>query len=141
VAAALDRRRLSVNKIKKAFGELFRRHDFLIVEGAGGVMVPLSGTYLYLDLAADLGLPVLIVAKPGLGTINHTLLTVSVLRSAKAYVSGIVIDYGRNERRGPAERSNPQVIARLSGVPILGIIGYGQKDLRALSQKLLRCDR
>jgi dethiobiotin synthetase len=141
VAAALDRRRISIGRISRSFRELIRRHDFLIVEGAGGIMVPLSGTYLYLDLASELKLPVLIVARPGLGTINHTLLTVSALRRAKALISGIVIDYGRNEKQGPAERSNPQVIARLSGVPVLGIIRYGQKDLRALSQRILRDDR
>jgi dethiobiotin synthetase len=136
VAAALDRKRINVNRIKKAFRDLVQRHDFLIVEGAGGIMVPLAGKYLYRDLAADLGLPVLVVARPGLGTINHTLLTLSALRSAKAPVSGIVINHSTKERRGLAERTSPQVITRLSGVPVLGIVRHGQKDFEAISRRL-----
>lgn len=136
VAAAMERRRISIQRIRRSFRELVRRHDFLIVEGAGGIMVPLSGKYLYLDLAADLGLPVLVVARPGLGTINHTLLTISALRSADVPISGIVINYSRNERQGPAERTSPQVVNKLSGAPILGIIRHGQADFHQVTRKL-----
>ena len=55
----------------------------MLVEGAGGLMVPLTGKKLYLDLVAELGIPLIIVARAGLGTVNHTLLTVSAARARK----------------------------------------------------------
>jgi dethiobiotin synthetase len=65
--------------------------DALVVEGVGGLMVPLTPTYLVRDFAADLGLPVVIAARPGLGTINHTVLTAGAARAAGLDVAGIVM--------------------------------------------------
>ncbi len=105
----------------------------MIVEGAGGIMVPLSGRYLYLDLAADLGLPVVIVSRPDLGTINHTLLTVSTLKGKGVPVRGIVINHARSGKNGMAKKTNPGVIEGLSKVKILGIAAYGCKGFGGIT--------
>jgi dethiobiotin synthetase len=91
--------------------------DALVAEGVGGLLVPLSGAYLVRDLAADLGLPVVIAAAPGLGTINHTLLTIECARAAGLRVAAVVLT------PWPAvpseiERSNRDTIARLGRVEV-----------------------
>jgi dethiobiotin synthetase len=137
VAAALEKKKLDNRKILRAYRTMARRHELLIVEGAGGVMVPLTEKRLFLDLAADLGLPVLVVARPGLGTINHTLLTIAALTSRKIRIAGIVINYGRKQRAGLAEKTSPAVIEKISGVPVLGIVRHGQQDFSSLAKKVM----
>jgi dethiobiotin synthetase len=138
VAAELERKKIDPKKIIKAYHALSKRHDFMIVEGAGGIMVPLTRRYLYLDLAYELGLPVIVVARPGLGTINHTLLTLSALKERGITISGIVINYARNRKPGPAEKTSPAMIEKISGVPIAGIIPYGSKDFTMIIDCLLK---
>jgi dethiobiotin synthetase len=89
----------------------------LLVEGVGGLLVPLSGTYLVADLASDLALPVLIAARPGLGTINHTLLTLRTARAAGLTILAVVLTPWP-ERPGSIERSNLETIARLGEVEV-----------------------
>ena len=94
--------------------------DLLVCEGVGGLMVPLTRNYLVRDLAAELGLPLVVAARPGLGTINHALLTVSAARNAGVAVAGVVIT------PWPAEpdtltTSNRDTIQRLSGVKVSGL--------------------
>jgi dethiobiotin synthetase len=137
VAAQREGRTIKLRKIREAFRLLTKKHEFLIIEGAGGIMVPLSSSMSYLDLAAELRLPVLIIARPGLGTINHTLLTVMALRQRKLPIAGFVINYSRNQRAGEAERTNPEVIEDRSGVPVIGIVHHGQKELFGLTQRLI----
>jgi dethiobiotin synthetase len=125
VAAASEGKRIVPAKIIKAFRVLAKRHDFMLVEGAGGIMVPLTRDYLYLDLAVDLGLPVLIIARPGLGTINHTLLTISALKGRQIPIAGVVINYALDWKRGVAESTSPAEIEAVSGVPVLDVLAYG----------------
>ncbi len=124
VAAVLQGKRISPQKVIKAYGELSRRHDFVIVEGAGGIMVPLRDRYSFLDLAADLGLPVLVIARPNLGTINHTLLTIAALQQRQLNVCGVIMNDATDRKAGMAEQTSPGVIERISGVRILGVVGY-----------------
>jgi dethiobiotin synthetase len=138
VAAAREGLSIDLRRIAAMYRKLERKHAFMIVEGAGGILVPITERRSFLDLAAFLGLPVLIVARPSLGTINHTLLTVMALRQRKLPIAGIVINCSRNQRRGEAERTNPAVIEHRSGAPIIGIVRYGQKDLSGLAQRLTR---
>jgi dethiobiotin synthetase len=127
VAAEIEKKTIDPSKIINAFQLLSARHDFMIVEGAGGIMVPLSGTYTYLDLVKKLGLPVLIVARPGLGTINHTMLTIAALRGRKIEIAGIVINYCLDHEPGTAEKTSPAVIEKMSNVRIMGTIPYGSR--------------
>jgi len=136
VAAEIEKRRIDPAKIMTAYRLLVRRHDFMIVEGAGGIMVPLSRKYLYLDLAQAMKLPVLIVARPGLGTINHTLLTISALKQRKVHVAGIVINYALDQRPGPAERTSPSAIQDISRVAVLGTLTHGSRDVDRIIEHL-----
>jgi dethiobiotin synthetase len=137
VAAQREGRTIELRKIREAFRLLTKRHEFLIVEGAGGIMVPLTSRTSYLDLAAELRLLVLIIARPSLGTINHTLLTITALRAKRVHIAGTVFNHSTDGRQGPAERTNPSIIERLSGVPVLGIVRYGQEDFGTLAEVLL----
>lgn len=85
----------------------------LVVEGAGGALVPLEGSLLYADLFAGWGLPVVVVARTTLGTINHTLMTIEALRARQAQIAGIAFV-------GEAHEENEAVIPALSGVARLG---------------------
>jgi dethiobiotin synthetase len=93
------------------------RADALVCEGVGGLLVPLSPDYLVRDFAADLGLPIVIAAPPGLGTINHTLLTIEVARAAGLNVAAIVLTPWPEEPSA-VERSNRETIAALGEVRV-----------------------
>jgi dethiobiotin synthetase len=132
VAAELVGKTIRPARIVNSFQALSRKHDFMIVEGAGGIMVPLSGKYLYLDLAAALRLPIVIVARPGLGTINHTLLTISTLKKRRLRIAGFVMNYAKDWKKGLAEKTSMSVIEEISGVRLLGIVRYGGDDFNAI---------
>jgi len=91
--------------------------DALVCEGVGGFLVPLRRDYLVRDFAGDLGLPVAIAASPGLGTINHTLLTVEAVRSSGLEVASVVLTPWP-ERPGRIEESNRETISALGHVPV-----------------------
>lgn len=114
VAAKRAGKKINIELIKKRFKAIAEKHDAVIVEGAGGLMVPLSGQYLFLDLAAELGLPLVIVGRAGLGTINHTLLTLNTARERGLEISGIILNEARPEA-GAAIETNPQVLKELGG--------------------------
>jgi dethiobiotin synthetase len=97
-----------------------RGRELLVCEGVGGLMVPITAGYLVRDLAVDLGLPLVIAARTGLGTINHTLLTVEAARAAGLTVAGVVMTPWPAEPE-PIERSNRDTVERLSGVAVHGL--------------------
>jgi dethiobiotin synthetase len=93
--------------------------DALVCEGVGGLLVPLTDDYSILDLARALGLPLIVVARTGLGTINHTLLTVEVARAAGLDVAAVVMTPWSDPE--PIERSNRATVERLAGVTVCGL--------------------
>ena len=97
-----------------------RAHDLLVCEGVGGLLVPITLGYLVRDLAIDLELPLVVAARTGLGTINHTLLTVEAARTAGLRVAGVVMTPWPDE---PAEmeRSNRATVERLADVRVSGL--------------------
>jgi dethiobiotin synthetase len=120
VAAAQEGVTVDLGRVAAAFRDLAARYEFLVVEGAGGLYVPLIGThFLVLDLIRWLGLPLAVVAKSGLGTINHTVLTVKAALAANLQVAGVILNR-YPDKPGLAEETNPGVIEALTGVPILG---------------------
>jgi dethiobiotin synthetase len=137
VAAYLEGKKIDFPKITSAFRTLSRKHEFMIVEGAGGIMVPLSSGCTYRDLAYAMGLPVVIVARPGLGTINHTLLTVSALRAKRIEIAGIIINYADKQPKGLAEATGPSVIEEMSKLPILGIVHHKDRNLNGVVDQVL----
>lgn len=94
--------------------------SFVIVEGVGGLLVPLTDDYTVRDLAMRLGLPLLVAAPPGLGTINHTLLTLQAARAAGLEVCGVVLTPWP-ERPSTMERSNRETIGRLGAIEVWGL--------------------
>ena len=92
--------------------------DYLVCEGVGGFLVPFTLGYLVRDLAIDLALPVVIAASPGLGTINHTLLTVEAVRAAGLDLAAVVLTPWPQEP-GEMERSNREAIERLGRVRVV----------------------
>jgi dethiobiotin synthetase len=89
-----------------------KRYDVVVVEGAGGVAVPLAWGFAALDLARHLGLSAIVVARPGLGTLNHVWLTVEALSARHVPVAAIVLN-GRAASPDLAEETNPGALARL----------------------------
>lgn len=117
----------SSQAIIDAFVNLAPQHTFTLVEGAGGLAVPLDGTTLTSHLVAGLGLPLLIVARPGLGTINHTVLTVAFALAAGIDVFGIVVN-GMPDNPDDAERTNPEQITAITGVPVIAILPFDPEN-------------
>ena len=110
--------------------------DALVVEGVGGIAVPLTPGYLVRDLAVDLGLPVVVAARPGLGTINHTLLTIEVARAAGLDLAGVVMTPWP---AGPDEAlagSNRRTIERLAGVRVIALPEGTPESLAAMGARL-----
>lgn len=97
-----------------------RAHELLVCEGVGGLLVPLTPGYLVRDLAVDLGLPVVIAARPGLGTISHTLLTAESARAAGLRVAGVVMTPWPDVP-SEMERSNRATVERLGDVQVTGL--------------------
>ena len=97
-----------------------RAHELVVCEGVGGLLVPLTPGYLVRDLAVDLALPLVIAARTGLGTINHTLLTVEAARAAGLRVAGVVMTPWP-AAPVPIEVSNRATVERLAGVRVSGL--------------------
>jgi len=135
-AAAREGVRIDFDRIVDAFTRQATRHEYVIVEGAGGLMVPLSGGFLIADLVKRLDLPLLVVARPGLGTVNHTVLTCFAARQLGIRVAGVVIN-NYPEAPGCAEQSAPHLISSLAGAPVLGILPHmTESDPRSMVAQL-----
>ena len=114
--------KIDLDKIFKAYKELSRKHDVLIIEGAGGLLVPIKEGYLVADLIRDLDIPAIIIARAGLGTLNHTMLTQRYALDCGIKIKGVIINGGQDS--GLAEKTNPDVLREFLDVPILGIVPW-----------------
>lgn len=135
MAAKHDGVRIDLEHLLKSASQLASNHDFLIVEGAGGLMVPLAGGYLMADLAAALGLPVLVVARPSLGTINHTLLTVFAARGMELPLAGVIIN-NMPAQPDAAEAEAPHAIGSLASADLLGVFPRVEGDPQSQVEQL-----
>lgn len=128
VFCKLNNCKLNLKSIFTAYNRLCARYDLVLVEGIGGTMVPLTKNYFVADLIKDLHLPAIIVARAGLGTINHTLLTVEALKKRKIAIMGIILNgYTGLEL---SEKSNAKIIHELTGVPILAKVKWQKTTKR-----------
>jgi len=127
LAAALAGERIDPEVLRQAARAAGAGAEALVCEGVGGLLVPLAADYLVRDLAVDLGLPLVVAASPGLGTINHTLLTVDSARAAGLEVAAVVLTPWP-ERPSEVEASNCETIAALGDVEVLTL---PQLDLAA----------
>lgn len=122
----LRRKNVSVN-IKKIFCEIKQREslcEFFFIEGIGGILVPCLKYYSVIDFIVELQYPVLVVARAGLGTINHSLMTLSLLKSRKVNVLGFVTNCCKPYANDESLADNALIIAELSGFDWLGNVPY-----------------
>lgn len=137
VAARLANRRIDLRQVHSSFRLLASSFSPVFVEGAGGLLVPITRNYSIADLARDLAIPVIIVARLGLGTLNHTLLTVRQAQATGLKIAGVILN-DTTGHRGLAERTNIIEIPKLTGVPLLGVVAHAVKpDVREIVSKLL----
>jgi dethiobiotin synthetase len=144
VAAEIDGLRIDMAQVWKAFEVLKKRYDSMVIEGVGGVLVPITPSYFVADLIKDFRLPVIVVSRPSLGTINHTLLTLRELQRRDIPVHGIIFNYSLPPEGTIAEETNPEVISRLVDLPVIGIIPYlkafDRESLLSVARKALRIE-
>ena len=108
--------------VQNALNRMAGDADVMIVEGVGGVMVPLDTQHTVIDLIGWIGLPAIIVTRPNLGTINHTLLTTAALRRARIPIAGLIINFYPQDQLTIAEETNPRMLEKLSKVPLLAMV-------------------
>jgi dethiobiotin synthetase len=136
VAARVEAREISFDTIREALDALGATDpDLLVVEGAGGLLVPFTEEHTAADLARVLALPLLIVARPGLGTINHTALTVECARQRGLLVRGIIVSHASPITDDPTVLTNLSEIERISRAPVLGSLPHlRSRDPHALAE-------
>ncbi len=110
--------------VQTSLNTLKARYDCVLIEGAGGLLVPITSKYNNADLAGDLNAELIIVSRLGLGTINHTILTIEAALRRGLKIRGIIFSASKAGLKTLPEQTNPTEIARLTGVKVLGIIPY-----------------
>ncbi|MFH1260250.1 MAG: dethiobiotin synthase [Elusimicrobiota bacterium] len=128
IASRLANKKINLKKVLTGFQRISRRHQCTVVEGLGGVLVPLTKKYFLLDLIKDFALPAIVVARAGLGTINHTLLTVQTLQKNGVEVLGVVLNGMRN--KSLAEKTNQRAIAQLAKLGFVLTVPWNKKYCR-----------
>jgi len=150
VASALEGRPVDLAALRSAYEVLSGKYGFMVVEGAGGLLVPVSRTvergtesmgvpsvYFMCDLIKEMRLPVVVVARPALGTLNHTLLTVEHALRAGLRIAGIVINHTSPSRDDPAERTNPSVLSEICQLPFVEVMPYAGASAGAVQCGIL----
>ena len=125
--------KISINRITDSLHALKEKHQFIVVEGAGGILVPIDAEKTMLDLMTAMALPVVLVARPSLGTINHTLLSIHELRRANISVSGVIINESRAASWGDIESDNIKTIERMGELQVIGHLPF-LSDIDTMSQ-------
>lgn len=118
VAVRHEHRPIDYDAITHAYRHIVETSDFVIVEGIGGLLVPVTQKYNVAELAAEFGLPVVIVGRSALGTINHTLLTLEAARARGLAVAGIVLNNYNPDGATLAEETAARTIAEVGRVPL-----------------------
>ncbi|MDR1474772.1 MAG: dethiobiotin synthase [Endomicrobium sp.] len=128
-ASLLENKKFDLKKIEKTFKYFIDKYDFNVVEGVGGVLVPLKKNFFVSDLIKQFNLPVIVVAGHKVGTINHTLLTIEKLKNDNQNILGIILNSSKKEN-DISTKSNAKLIKQLTKLPVLEL-GYNEKiDLR-----------
>lgn len=126
-----------LSKVKKDFEELKNSCDITIVEGSGGLYVPVKKNVLMSDVIKFLNLPIIIVARANLGTINHTLMTIKCAQADNIEILGVVISNYPKETSDPATIYAKEMIEGFCSVKVLDVIYNNQTDFSNLAQKLI----
>jgi len=130
LAAAREKARIDTRRIAASFQRLTKEFDTVVVEGAGGILVPLNQKKLIVDVVKELDLPVVVVAANKLGAINHTLLTLEALKRRHLTVLGVVFNSLDQQQDETILRDNPKIIQAIAGTPILGQLPWSNNPKR-----------
>jgi dethiobiotin synthetase len=124
-AARLENTEINLDRLRRDISQCMGDHEYTLVEGVGGVLTPLATGYTALDLMAELGLPVVVVGRANLGTINHTLLTINAVRDRGLTVIGFCFSGPpADQAHDPALEQNPGLISEFGDVPFLGALPW-----------------
>lgn len=137
VAAEREGREVNWCGMTDCLESLATKHSFLIVEGAGGLLVPLAPGKTNIDLIKECELPVLLIARLGLGTINHTLLSLEALEYRNIACIGVVLNQ-TTAGKTLAEETNPNVLKKLIKVPLLDVIPFQGKKEEPLKRNFMK---
>lgn len=126
LAGKIEGRYPDINTIIKNLKTVSRRYDCVIIEGAGGILVPLNRTTTMLDLMKEINFPIVLVARGSLGTINHTLLSINILRASGLKIAGVVVNdtVPKNKKDNFIREDNISTISKLGQVKILAVVNY-----------------
>ena len=130
---------VNITKAVQAFKNLGKEHDFVIAEGIGGIMVPLTENEYFAGFAKRANMPVIIVATTKLGTLNHTLLTVMACEKFGLKIIGIILNK-ISKKPNIVEQKTAEVIERLTHVKVLAIVPFSQGVKYAAIGKILERD-
>ena len=148
VAAALERKKISIQKIMRAFDALRRKCDALVIEGCGGLLVPVSDRIFVIDLIRMMRARAVLVSRSGLGAINHSLLSLEALRARRIGPAGVIFNRLHPGAPTDAESTNPSVISRIGKTVSLGVFPHlksrkpeaaGRAFLKHLDLKKILC--
>ena len=124
LAAQIEGNPPDIKIIKNAYKDISKKHDYMIVEGSGGIICPIrydSNQKIFLeDIIKELNIPSLIIADAGLGTINSTVLTIEYMRSKNLKINGVILN--RFEAENEMHNDNKKVIEDMTGVKIIGVV-------------------
>ncbi len=123
VAAEHEGRKVDLRALEQAYARIRARHEFVIVEGAGGLLVPLNDEFDMADLAREFELPLLLVTRTALGTINHTLLSIHEIESRTQALAGVILSHATGEL-SPADDANLSHLRRVLGSRIVGEVPH-----------------
>ncbi len=129
VAARLEGQQPDLSAMKENLLAWESRAEFVVVEGVGGLLCPLTDQDSIADFAAWVDFPLLIVARLGLGTINHTLLTIEAANLRNLTIAGIILNDADGLADSPAGQTNFDEVANRTDVPVLGIVGHGRQSI------------
>ena len=136
ISSQIDNVDYNLEKVKQDYAKLANACDVTIVEGSGGLYVPVKENILMSDVIKFLNLPTLIVARPNLGTINHTLMTIKCAQSEGIKIFGVVISNYPQITNDPVILRAKEMIEKYCNTKVIDIIKQGQTDLSKLAQKL-----
>ena len=138
-AARMENRALDSSTLLTAYRTLASRYEWMLVEGIGGVRVPITANYQVLDLMSDLGLPAVVVSRYRLGTLNHTLMTLNTLKQRQIPIRGVVFNHTEPGDLDPVEQEQPSLIQELTGIPVLGEFPYMERlDSQSFSAETMK---
>ncbi|MDR1418542.1 MAG: dethiobiotin synthase [Endomicrobium sp.] len=128
-ASLIENKTFNLKKVYSHFKYFLDKYKFVIVEGVGGVLVPLKKDFFVSDLIKNFKLPIIVVARHNLGTINHTLLTIEQLKKGNKKILGIILN-GHKNKNDISSKTNASLIKKITKLNVLSL-GYNEKiDLR-----------